>query len=523
MRRSFSPPSTGDIVAGLSVALIAIPQSLAYAKLAGMPAQVGLYATALPALLAAPFVSSRYLQTGPVALTSLLTFGALTPLAEAETTDYVALAALLALMVGAMRLLFGLARLGRVAYLLSEPVLTGFTTGAAIVIISSQLPRVFDLDPEGGVIGRAARALGNVGEWRWSALAFAAFTAAVILGGRRVHRLFPGVLVAVVAGVILSTTLGYEGSTVGDLDGGFLTLRFDMPWVSAGSLVIPAIAIALVGFAEPASIARTMAAEERQPWDANREMVSQGVANVAAAVAGSFPVGGSFSRSSLNRLAGATSPWSGAVTGAIVLLALPLTPLLANLPGSILGAIVVMAVVNLLHVRVLWRLFTESFPQALVGIGTLVATLLSTPRVERGILVGIGLSLAVHLYRELTITVEATIDDGVLRVAPKGVLWFASVPQIDRLVRAEVAACPDLDRVVIDLVGVGRLDYSGGMALARIINDLTGSGIGVGIVNAPPGSHEAVSQLQSTDADLDALPRHDGIPPLRRSTGHRRG
>ena len=139
-------PSTGDIVAGVSVALVALPQSLAYAELAGMPPQYGLFASALPSLLAALFVSSRYLQTGPVALTALLTFGALEGLAQPASAQYIEMAALLALLVGILRVVLGFIRLGSVAYLLSEPVLAGFTTGAAILIVSSQIPRSLGVD-----------------------------------------------------------------------------------------------------------------------------------------------------------------------------------------------------------------------------------------------------------------------------------------------------------------------------------------------------------------------------------------
>lgn len=489
---NFTRPSSGDVVAGLSVALVAIPQSLAYAELAGLPAHVGLFASALPPLLAAIFVSSRYLQTGPVALTSLLTFGALSGMAVAESPEYVALAGLLALLVGAFRLLFGILRLGRVAYLLSEPVLTGFTTGAAILIISSQLPRVFDVDPEQtNVLLRAATAVVSPGEWKWTAIAYALATAVVIVGGRRLHRLFPGVLIAVVLGIIVSTVTDYSGSTVGALDGGFLRLQVDFPFGDAGRLLVPALAIALVGFAEPASIARTFAAEEREAWDSNREMISQGVANVAAGVSGAFPVGGSFSRSSLNRLAGATSPWSGAITGAIVLMALPLTPLLENLPGSILGAIVVLAVFKLIKLTELLSVFYQSLPQAVVGVGTLAATLYFSPRVEQGVLAGIGLALAVHLYRELNVSVRNSYVDRTLTVAPQGVLWFASVPQIERLIRTAIASHPDLRDVVFDFSGVGRLDYSGAIALRRITNELTAAGIPVDIANVPPGAIHA--------------------------------
>lgn len=487
-----SRPSTGDLIAGVSVALVAIPQSLAYAELAGLPAQYGLYATALPSLLAALFVSSRYLQTGPVALTALLTFGALSAVAEPGEADYVGSAALLALLVGAIRLLLGLVRMGRVAYLLSEPVVTGFTAGAAVVIMASQLPKVFDVDPDGQVLVAAVRALRNPDDWSWTAIAFAAATVALMLGGRRMHRLFPGVLIAVVAGVIVSAAAGYSGSVVGDLDGGFIPFSVDFAWSKAPSLVLPAAVIALVGFAEPAAIARTFAAADRLAWNPDREMVSQGVANLASAVSGAFPVGGSFSRSSLNREAGATSAWSGAITGAFVLAVLPLAPLLEELPTAVLGVIVVVVVLRLLDVAEMIRLPRGSLPQAVVGAGTTIATIAFAPRVERGVLVGICLAVAVHLYRELQVTAPGEREGDRLTVRPKGVMWFATVPQVERVVREELAGHPDIVSVTVDLAGVGRLDYSGAVALRRILERLSASGVVVSVLGVPPSASSVV-------------------------------
>ncbi len=492
-------PSTGDVVAGLSVALVAIPQSLAYAELAGLPAKYGLFASALPPLLAAAFVSSRYLQTGPVALTALLTFGALQSLATPTTTEYIELAALLAVLVGLFRVLLGLLRLGSVAYLLSEPVLLGFTTGAVILIVASQLPKVLDVEPDDeGVLEDAALALADPGAWSWQAILFALGALVFIFGGRRVHRLFPGVLVAVIGGVVVSALAGYEGSVAGELDGGFVSLGLDFPWDSALDLLIPAAAIALVGFAEPASIARTFAVEERAPWNPNREMVSQGVANLASGISGAFPVGGSFSRSSLNRLAGATSAWAGAITGAFVLVTLPLTPLLEDLPRSILGAIVVGAVYKLIRIRPLFRLIGESTAQAVVGIGTLVATLATSPRVEQGVLIGIGLAIGVHLYRELSVGATSERLGDTVTVAPHGVLWFATVPSIDRVVSDELAEHPEVSHVVIDLSGVGRLDYSGAAALERIVAELREGGTEVDITGVQPGAARAANIHLST-------------------------
>lgn len=487
-----SRPSTGDLIAGISVALVAIPQSLAYAELAGLPAQYGLYATALPSLLAAFFVSSRYLQTGPVALTALLTLGALSGVVEPGEAGYVESAALLALLVGIMRVLLGAARMGRIAYVLSEPVVTGFTAGAAVVIIASQLPKIFDVYPDGPVLVAAVRALGRPDEWRWSAIAFAAITVVLMLGGRHVHRLFPGVLAAVIAGVLVAAASGYEGSRVGELDGGFIPLSLNFPWSEAPSLLLPAAVIALVGFAEPAAIARTYAAADRLRWNANREMVSQGVANLASAVSGAFPVGGSFSRSSLNRMAGATSAWSGAITGAFVLAVLPLAFLLEDLPTSVLGVIVIVVVVRLVDVKEMTHLPWGSFPQALVGAGTTFATIGFAPRVERGVLVGIGLAVAVHLYRELQVSAPSELAGDRLIVRPKGVMWFYTVPQVERVVREELAGHPDITRVIVDLTGVGRLDYSGAVAMRHILERLSTGGVLVSVVGVPPSASGAV-------------------------------
>lgn len=482
-------PTMGDVVAGISVALVALPQSLAYAEIAGMPPQYGLFASAVPPILAALFVSSRYLQTGPVALTALLTFGALEPLAEPASAGYIALAAALALLVGVFRVLFGLLRLGGLAYLLSEPVLTGFTTGAAVLILSSQLPRMLDVTPEGdGVLADAFDALMSPGEWELAAIGFALMTLVFMFGGRKLHALFPGVLVAVIVGIVISAAAGYSGSTVGELDGGFVSLNVDFPWDRIGDLVVPALVIALVGFAEPSSIARTFAAQEREPWDANREMVSQGVANIAAAFSGAFPVGGSFSRSSLNKLAGASSAWAGAITGAFVLLALPLTPLLEDLPGAILGAIVLGAVIKLVRLDALFELARVNWVQALVGLGTFAATLVSAPRVERGVLVGVGLALFAHLYRELKVASPFVRVENTLTIAPEGVLWFATVSGLERQIRAHSAQFEELERVVLDLAGVGRLDYTAAAALRRIVEEMRDADIVVEIVNVRQGA-----------------------------------
>ena len=314
--------AVGDIVAGLSVALVLVPQALAYAELAGLPPRHGLYAAALPPIAAAFFASSPYLQTGPVAMTSLLTFGALS--FAAGTAEYVGLAALLALVVGAARVLIGLARAGWIAYLMSRPVLTGFAAAAAILIVASQLPTALGVEaPAGDLLVRAWWAVRHADSWEPTSIMLSLITAAVIVAGRRVHALFPGVLVAVIIGVIYSSLSNYAGPVVGEIPASPPPISLALPWSSLPLLIIPGGVIALVGFAEASAVARSFAEQDRKPWSPDREFISQGVANVVSAVSGGFPVGGSFSRSSINRLAGGHTRWSGAITGIAVLLFLP--------------------------------------------------------------------------------------------------------------------------------------------------------------------------------------------------------
>jgi len=390
-----------DVVSGASVALLMIPQSVAYGELAGLPPHVGLYAGALPPIAAAFFASSPYLQTGPGAPTALLTLGALVPLAATGTPEYIGLAALLALVVGVTRLLVGVLKAGGIAFLLSQPVMMAFTTGAAALILASQLPGalgVADL-PAGGVLPRAAWALTHPGTWEGTSLALAAGTLLLVLGARKVNPLVPGVLLAAVGGIVYSMAAGYAGPVVGDVTHGLPAISLALPWRALPSLLVPGMVIALVGFAEATSIARTFAAEDRSPWDPNREFIGQGLANVASAVSGGFPVGGSFGRSTVARLSGARTRWSGAVTGVLGLAFLPFAWILAPLPRAVLAAVVIAAVAQLVKVRPLLRLWNQSRPQAMVAYTTIALAFLLAPRIDEAVMVGIVLSLSVHAGR----------------------------------------------------------------------------------------------------------------------------
>ncbi len=469
-----------DLLAGFAVSLVLIPQAMAYAELAGLPASYGLLAAALPPLLAAPFASSPYLQTGPTAMTALLTFGALTAVSVPQTDEYIKLAALLAVIVGVGRVLLGVLRLGQLSYLMSHPVLTGFTSGAAVLIVSSQIPTGFGAHtPTGGVLYRAGWTLGHPSEWNGGAIAFMVLTMVLIIGGRRVHRLFPGVLLAVAGGVVAVHLTGFSGDVIGTINTGFPRLRLNLPWGDTTSLLVAGAVIALVGFAEPTALARTFAAIEHEPWDPNREFIGQGMANLASGFSGSLPVGGSFARSSLNHLAGARTRWSGAFTGMAVLAFLPVARNLEALPRAVLAGIVITAGVNLIKPKALYAIAAGSRPQGIVAVVTFLATLATAPRVERGILIGIGLSLIVHLWRELNIDCDLRIEGDTQVARVSGVLWFGSSNRLEDLLTNAVADHPEIRHMVIDLSGVGRLDYSAALVFEQFLEDSEAAGVEV--------------------------------------------
>jgi SulP family sulfate permease len=481
------PP--GDIVAGLTVALILVPQSLAYAELAGLPAERGLYAAAVATVFAAAFTSSPYLQTGPVALTSLLTLGALHHLAHTGTPRYAALAALLALVVGVVRLAIGGLRLGGFTYLMSQPVVTGFSTAAAVVILASQLPAALGTEAGNGVFPDALTALAHPARWEPAALALSLGTLLVVFLGRRLHPLFPGVLVAVGVATGLSVALGYDGPTLENIRGGLPPITLDLPYGDLPQLIIPGLVIAVIGFAEAIAIARRYAAAERQVWDPNQELVGQGIANLAAGVCSGFPVGSSFARSALNHLAGATTRWSGAVSGAAVLLLVPFASVLSPVPRAVLAAVVIGAVSSLLQIGPFLELWRYTRLQASIAIITFVLTIALAPRVAHAVVVGVLLSIAVHLRREILISVPSWADGNAVHLRPKGVLYFGSVPGLERTFMTALNQHPDAHRLVVHLDGLGRVDVTGALALQSLLEEAEEAGLTAHVVDVP--SHAA--------------------------------
>ena len=461
-----------------------------------MPAYTGLYAVALPALLAAFFVSSPYLQAGPVATTSLLTFGVLSQVAEPFSADYVAFAALLAVLVGMVRVGIGLLRLGRLAYLMSQPILLGFTSAAALLILSSQIPTALGVRALGeGIFGRLWFAFTHVNLWEPAALLLSALTVLLVTFGKRLHPLFPSVLVAVLLGLGYSFFIGYEGPVIGAIPVGLPPISLNLPWAALPQLLVGALVIALVGFAEAASISRTYATQDRSKWNANHEFISQGVANLAAGVSGAFPVGASFSRSSVNRLAGAKTRWSGAVTGLIVLAFLPFTWLLANLPNAVLGAIVIAAISSLLKLGTLLELRRLSLPQTAIAWTTFGLTLLLSPRIDVALLVGIIMALLIHLWREQTLSFRNACEHNVLVFRPQGVLWFGSVSNVSDVFSAFLLEHPEAQKLEFDLSALGRIDLSGALVVKQLMQDAREAGLEVHISHVSPNAERWLARV----------------------------
>ncbi len=513
-----TPPTRGDLVAGVTVALVLVPQAIAYALLAGVPPVHGLYAAAMAPILAGFVGSSPYLQTGPVALTSLLTFGALAPSIATGTESYAAHAALLALVVGATRLLVGLLRGGFVAYLMSQPVVAAFTLGAAVLIASSQIPALLGATGTStSPLIAAAQALSHPADWSWIGITVGVGVFSIVVLAKKVSPLIPGALIGTVGALLLVKVGGLDLVVVGDLPNGVPLPALDLPWSATPGLLLAGVVIALVGFAEPASIARQYASQDRTHWDPDREFIGQGLANLGSGVFGGYPVGGSFSRSALNRLSGARTRWSGVVTGLAVLAVLPVVSVLSDMPKPALAGLIIAAVLPLLNPDPMWRTRTMSRPQFAIALVTFVVTLAAAPRVQWGVVTGVALALAVHLWRELRLDMEVWTRGDELHVRPQGVLYFGSAPLLETRILAELADQPTLGRVRLHLQRLGRIDLTGALVLRAICRDLARADVSVEIQGVQPQCQRLVEAVFARD-DVGYTRRPAGGGPERPAT-----
>ncbi len=489
------PNLRADLVAGITVALILIPQSMAYAQLAGLPPYYGLYASFMPVIIAALFGSSRQLATGPVAVVSLLTATAIIPLAgdpSAMTSEqlvavYAPLAILLAFLVGGFQLLLGLFKLGVVVNFLSHPVIVGFTNAAAMIIGLSQLSKIFGVSMERSesFVNDIWGVFQQVGDSHFPTLLFGVAALFILWGFKKYYPRIPGVLVAVVGTTIISALIGYEenmsGAVVGEIPEGLPSMK--VPAFNGEMMIAlfsSAVVISLVGFMEAISIAKAMAARTKDHIDPNQELIGQGLGNIAGSFFQSYPASGSFSRSAVNLGAGAKTGMSSVFTGAVVVVTLLfLTPLLHHLPKSVLAAVIIMAVIGLINFRAVKHAWRASKHDGIASIVTFVATLGFAPHLDQGIMVGAGLAILLYLYRtmsprvahlgryedgtlrDLAVHPDLPTDEKIIVIRFDGSLYFANVSFFEDTILAAVAAKPDARYILVVGDGINQLDASG--------------------------------------------------------------
>lgn len=491
-----------DLVAAVLVTIMLIPQSLAYALLAGLPAQVGLYASILPLVLYSLFGSSSSLSVGPMAIVALMSAAVLTPLFASGSDEYITGAVILAFLSGLMLVTMGLLRLGFLANFLSHPVISGFISASALVIIASQVKHLLAVPAAGqNLVELAVSMVPHLGDTNTLSLLTGGGVLVFLLLARRFLPGVPGKIapiVAVAATIFLTWWLGLDQrglAVVGEIPSGLPALSLPPPDTALWRpLVMGALLISVVGFVESISIAQTLAARRRQRVDPNQELIALGAANLGAGVSSGMPVTGGLSRSVVNFDAGASTPASSfyAAVG-ITLATLTLTPMIAFLPKATLAAAIIVAVAGLIDlpaVKQTWRYSLTDFGAMLA---TIVLTLIHS--VEVGIMAGVGLSIGLFLYRTsrphsaVIGLVPGTehfrnVERHKVALCPRATflridesLYFANARFLEDRVMELVASQPDVTDLVLVCPAVNQIDASAMESLETINERLSDAGV----------------------------------------------
>lgn len=500
-----------DVVAGLIVTILVIPQSMAYALLAGLPPQAGLYVAIFPVMAYAWFGSSRVQAVGPVAITAIMTYAVLSPLAAPGSETYLRLAATLCLLSGVILLAFGLLRLGFLSQLLSRPVISGFISGSAVLIILSQAKYLLGISAGGSNAAQMLQGLlAHAEGWKPMTLAIGASTL-VILALARSHlggwlqraglgkstadfwvRLAP--LLAVVLGTLLVVGFDLDGrhgvAVVGSVAAGLPGFDFFLPDLAeVRQLVVPALLMTLIGMVQGISMAQALAIKRRERVDANAELVGLGAASVVAGFYGGMPVGGGVSRSAINVAAGAETPLASLVAAlAMLVVVAGATPLFARLPLAVLAASIMVAAYAMVDVKSLRQAWAYDRADALALLGTAGGVL--ALGLEVGITLGVVFSMATLLLRASTphIAVVGRIpgSEHFRNVHRHGVetlpqvlflridesLFFGNLPAVEARLGQELEANPQVRDLVLIMSAVNRLDTTAMEVLTELNRDL---------------------------------------------------
>ncbi|MEO1257535.1 MAG: solute carrier family 26 protein [Bacteroidota bacterium] len=495
----------GDLSAGLTVGVMLIPQGMAYAMIAGLPPIYGLYASTVPLIIYALLGTSRQLAVGPVAMVSLLTAAGIGAIAEGGTETYVMLAIALAFFVGVIQFLLGVFRLGFLVNFLSHPVISGFTSAAALIIGLSQLKHLLGVE-----IARShhvheilMQAFEKIGEINWATFAIGIGGIFLIKGVKKINPSIPGPLLAVVFGILAVWGLGLAGQgvkIVGEVPGGLPSFGvpvFDMATIQ--TLLPVALAISLVSFMESIAVAKAIQSKHKDyKVEPNQELIALGAANISGAFLQSYPVTGGFSRTAVNDQAGAKTGMASIISAALIVLTLLFfTPLFYYLPKAILASVIMVAVFGLIDVQEakhLWHADRSDFWMLVV---TFVATL--GLGIEQGIGIGVILSLAViifqttrphiaelgkvpgtHFYRNVERFRQVEERKDLLIVRFDAQLYFANINYFrDKMEELIIAKGNDLKTIIINADSINNMDSSAIHAVDDLVTDWRGNHLNV--------------------------------------------
>ncbi len=507
---------SSDALAGVIVSVLVIPQSLAYALLAGLPPQAGLYASIFPVMAYAWLGSSALQAVGPVAITAIMTFSVLSPLAAPGSPQYIALAAGLALCSGLLTLAFGALRLGFLSQLLSRPVVSGFISGSAVLIIISQLKLLLGVQAVGSTSWQALQStLFHLGQANPATLTLSAIAMLCLLLSRygliKVAlrqglaakkaevwvRVMPLLVLGVASAAVVTLDLDtqHHVAVVGAVQEGLGTVNLFFPGLDAlRVLLIPALTMAFIGTVQNITMGQALAAKRRERLDPNRELVGLGAANVVSAFYGGMPVGGGLSRSAINLAAGAQTPMASLVAAlSMLFIVLAGTHWFARLPLAVLAASIVVAAISMVDVKAFCQAWSYDRADAFALLGTAAGVLMLG--LELGIAAGILLSLITLLVRASTphIAVIGRIVGtehfrnierhgvetipGVLFLRIDESLFFGNLNAIEARLAAELTKDARVENVVLIMSAVNRVDTTAMEVLTDLNRDLDGRGI----------------------------------------------
>jgi SulP family sulfate permease len=472
--------------AGFSVALLMVPQSVAYAALAGMPLVTGLYAALLPALVGVMWGGSTRLSIGPSALTCVLISASLTGLAQPSSAQWVNLAIWLALLAGTLQLLMGVLRYGWLLNLISSPVMMGFTQAAGLLIMASQLPSL-----TGWQTG---------GSFQWTDVGFGAASLAALFLAKKWAPKSPSIMLVVAASAAVSYAIGYAdrgGAVIGALPASLpsLGLPYLLTLEELVFLAGPAVLIALVSFLEAASCAKTENQKEGTVWQENQDLIGQGLAKIVSGLCGSFATSTSFSRSAINLASGAKTGWAVLGTTSFVLLAVFASPALFHVPRAVLAAVVILAVSSLIQPLAFVKLWRIARIEAMTAGMTFGITLLSAPRIYWGVLAGVLLGLSHFLYTRLhpRIIEVGLHNDGSLRdrhlwhlpplasnvfaIRMDAELDFAAASSFEKYITEKLSDQAQIQHVCLFAQPINRIDATGVETLQQLRHYLQRRGI----------------------------------------------